>query len=773
MSFNIKKNILAIISILNSLVFCFYLGADLVNHSSIFSVLLDLVGFMITISPFILILFDKKIKHLYYTTILFAMTGFLALTVINFVLSILGIVISLIESDEEKGVLKTVLKKHPIMAVVTIIISGMAFLNSSSLFDYLSHLDYGMEMLGELIAVIFIFFAICVCKKKNLIFSSSNKVNVRESIIVSLPFIIYIIYIASAFLAINLAEGYEFISLGNIVAIALLYIFVGVFEEFLLRGLSLNILIDKYGNNKKGIWTSVVLSSLLFGLIHFINLFTGASFEGVLIQVIAASFIGFYFSALYLRSGSVWTSAILHGLYDLAVSVPAMFYTKEVVDMATDYGEAISNYSWANVAFALVFVGLALFLLRKNKMREVIALRKGEVLANNKKDNLTKIVIIGFSFGVTITFCYSIFMSMFELDSLTKDLYKKILISNDYQEEYGLTYINGTSKYENLSDETKLLLAISNLEENDFIDGYSIEEAENNINDNPITTYIDKEVISKSVKDIFGTDKDLQYVDVNVSYKTNCSYDGSKHRYTCVTTNNGEDNGLKVYSNIKTVNLENGDYIEVEVYYLVEDTVNKIIYADSNLKTVYKYNTTIKDLVGDIEFDPTDNRNHEFWDAIKDNADNHIPTYRLKFKLNSTYTKAFFDSSEFISNSINNKIPVKEESIDDESYRYSSSKYSFDYNKKYFKVEETIESLVMEYNNRKVLEVQTIDSDKWLEKYQNNVGTHVSYGNYDYFRCGNEYLIYKGDFYLITVVSSGEGIIDNGVYQFFTTIEFK
>ena len=49
-----------------------------------------------------------------------------------------------------------------------------------------------------------------------------------------------------------------------------------------------------------------------------------------------------------------------------------------------------------------------------------------------------------------------------------------------------------------------------------------------------------------------------------------------------------------------------------------------------------------------------------------------------------------------------------------------------------------------------------------------------NYGNYYYFHYDNEYLIYKGDFYLITVTSNNNSaIVDSGIYQFFTTIEFE
>ena len=72
-----------------------------------------------------------------------------------------------------------------------------------------------------------------------------------------------------------------------------------------------------------------------------------------------------YFGAIYLRSGNVWTPAILHGVYDIMVSVPSFFMIEEITTTAEAYGKSISNYSWANVGIGLIFVFLALYLLRK------------------------------------------------------------------------------------------------------------------------------------------------------------------------------------------------------------------------------------------------------------------------------------------------------------------------------------------------------------------------------------------------------------------------
>ena len=331
------------------------------------------------------------------------------------------------------------------------------------MFEFFSTLTYGFSMLGELIATIFLFFLILICKKGYLIYK--NKGSIKDGIMVSLPFILYSIYIGCGLFSMYLVEGYSLVSIENIITVILLYILVGIFEDFLTRGITLNILLDKYGKTKRGIWFSIFLSSLIFGVIHFTNIFTGASFEGVLIQVISATCIGMYFSAIYLRSGSVWVVALLHGFYDVVVSIPSFFDVKEIVDVSSEYGDTISNYSWSNLIIGLIFILLSLFLLRKKKFDEVYY-RVNDKEYVKPKENLASYVLIGVGSGMILSFAVSSAYGMFQLKDYAKDLYDKLPISWDYQYQYGLIYNNGYLDYDNMNDTSKMMIAFSNIDTN-------------------------------------------------------------------------------------------------------------------------------------------------------------------------------------------------------------------------------------------------------------------------------------------------------------------
>ena len=68
------------------------------------------------------------------------------------------------------------------------------------------------------------------------------------------------------------------------------------------------------------VFWGAVLSAVIFGLFHFINLLGGQGFGWTVSQVIHAGTDGFMYAALRLITGSLWPVMLLHGLWDLGVS---------------------------------------------------------------------------------------------------------------------------------------------------------------------------------------------------------------------------------------------------------------------------------------------------------------------------------------------------------------------------------------------------------------------------------------------------------------------
>jgi uncharacterized protein len=86
---------------------------------------------------------------------------------------------------------------------------------------------------------------------------------------------------------------------------ALMFLLVGLFEEFLLRGYSQFTLARGIG-----FWPAAVVLSAGFGLIHLRN--DGEGWAGAL----AAAFIGFFFCLTLRRTGSLWFAVGFHAAWD-------------------------------------------------------------------------------------------------------------------------------------------------------------------------------------------------------------------------------------------------------------------------------------------------------------------------------------------------------------------------------------------------------------------------------------------------------------------------
>lgn len=108
----------------------------------------------------------------------------------------------------------------------------------------------------------------------------------------------------------------------TILLYTLTYLSTGIFEEVLLRGVVLSVLLNKWRATKKGIYLSVVVSSVLFGIPHIVNFIQNRMSLGATItNIVFATFLGVCFSACYLRNKSLWPVIIIHAAFDLVGSI--------------------------------------------------------------------------------------------------------------------------------------------------------------------------------------------------------------------------------------------------------------------------------------------------------------------------------------------------------------------------------------------------------------------------------------------------------------------
>jgi membrane protease YdiL (CAAX protease family) len=128
-----------------------------------------------------------------------------------------------------------------------------------------------------------------------------------------LPLILYIVVFSGGF-----KDFFNFnfssISFSLLFTYILKYFSSSFLEEFVFRGFILGIFILNFPKTRIGIFKSVALSGLIFGLMHIINLWTfeGQTIKGVLNQVYATTCFGIMYGATYLKTRSILILGILH-----------------------------------------------------------------------------------------------------------------------------------------------------------------------------------------------------------------------------------------------------------------------------------------------------------------------------------------------------------------------------------------------------------------------------------------------------------------------------
>lgn len=140
---------------------------------------------------------------------------------------------------------------------------------------------------------------------------------------------------------------------------------VGFREETIFRGVIANNLGISYGKDMR-VWKAVVISGLIFGLVHLTNIVSGVNPARAVIQVISACAVGMYYTAIYYRGGNLWVLMIIHCLTDAGGLFRSAFTTA-----VTKAGE-INELNITGLIMIPVYLGITVFLLRKKKMDAVL-----------------------------------------------------------------------------------------------------------------------------------------------------------------------------------------------------------------------------------------------------------------------------------------------------------------------------------------------------------------------------------------------------------------
>jgi membrane protease YdiL (CAAX protease family) len=163
---------------------------------------------------------------------------------------------------------------------------------------------------------------VCLCRQRVKEFSS-NIFN-RESLILLLVNVVFILFIIIIGKTIG---GYEINWIGVLCSSIFHYVFVGITEEWIYRGFFVTQM-KKAVNNE----TLVVIgSAVLFSLMHLPSylMYTEIiTFGGVVYRLLIPLLMGLVYANIYLCNGNLFVLVLLHGSYNLidSVTIDSWYY---------------------------------------------------------------------------------------------------------------------------------------------------------------------------------------------------------------------------------------------------------------------------------------------------------------------------------------------------------------------------------------------------------------------------------------------------------------
>jgi len=177
-----------------------------------------------------------------------------------------------------------------------------------------------------------------------------------------LPLLFYILIFSGGF---NDFQNFNFtsINLDTLLSYTLKYASSSFLEEFIFRGLILGVFLLNYPKTKRGILKSVMLSGLIFGLMHIINLwsFDNQTIKGVLNQVYATACFGIMYGATYIKTRSLLTLGLLHFFSNFFSQISELNFIEVISNSTTIADKSLVNIIISEI-FRLIVYGIPLII---------------------------------------------------------------------------------------------------------------------------------------------------------------------------------------------------------------------------------------------------------------------------------------------------------------------------------------------------------------------------------------------------------------------------
>ncbi len=254
---------------------------------------------------------------------------------------------------------------NPFIRIILLVVGYLIiYLGIRFLLVDLLHIDRNITRVIAYIAILIYLFTLIKKWKLTHIFKWNTKAFIKGLIVGSLFLIVSII---NAVTALHGTKGSPLQSPGYIIFWILVYLIgAGFIEEVFARGIIINLIKEKYKfTNKKNIVIAIITSGVVFGSMHLMNIISKGTVP--IGQMLVTTGMGIAFATIYIRSKSLWSTVILHGLWDICVGLDSIFFIVEE-EAATKLSMPMEIA--AGTVFILLYSLYSAFLLRKKKIKE-------------------------------------------------------------------------------------------------------------------------------------------------------------------------------------------------------------------------------------------------------------------------------------------------------------------------------------------------------------------------------------------------------------------
>ena len=253
------------------------------------------------------------------------------------------------------------------------------------LYQTLFYGKYNTMFISELVILLFALIMLLLGKRLSILKPCGK--SIIYGIKRGMP--IFVVSLISLFSSLTGILG-EKLNIPNLISLIILAITIGMAEEFFFRGFIQGEIVDAYGKSRKQVIISVVVSGVIFGLVHITNALSGQDIITTLMQVLQASSLGILLGSIYFITKNIWSVVFLHAFYDFAIMLGEVNSYKDCIN-STDISMIMLIFTFVvSLIYVVIYLVGAYLNLQKRHVNEYIGEEVTDEIIVKDGENATK-----------------------------------------------------------------------------------------------------------------------------------------------------------------------------------------------------------------------------------------------------------------------------------------------------------------------------------------------------------------------------------------------